>query len=101
MTKEQYFEMCSSLGTTPNDEEIPIEYEDLNILVQVCFNIYETLRDEWEYMGGNYIGKNLQNLFPVLDLYEIDRNERLTVYKILCIIDTERRAILREKNKDK
>ena len=66
-------------------------------MVNLTFDIYETLRDEWEYMGGNYVGKNLQNLFQVLDLYDIPNAERLLTYKIICIIDSERRDIIREK----
>lgn len=101
MTKEQYLEMCESIGSKPIEEEIPIEYDELPPLVQLAFTIYEALRDEWEYMGGNYVGKNLQNLFQVLDLYDIPEEERLLTYKVLCVIDNERRSILRSKNKDK
>lgn len=87
------------MGTEPLEEEIPIEYEDLPDLVKLTFVVYEALRDEWDYMGGNYIGKNLSNLFNIFELYEVSKEEYLLVYKLISIIDSERRSILRAKNK--
>lgn len=95
MTKQQYFDMCEMLNSEPMDIEIPVEYEDLPVLVQSAFSIYETLRDEWDYMGGNYIGKNQQNLFEIFKLYKIQQVEYLLLYKILSIIDSQRREILK------
>lgn len=99
MTKEKYLEMCEMLGTIPSEEEMPVELEDLPIVAQISVTIYETLGDEWEYMAGNYTGKNLQNLFEIFDLYEVEKEERLIVYKILCILDNIRKKIIRQKNK--
>ena len=82
MTKQQYFDMCDMLGSEPLDEEIPVELEDLPELVQTAFIIYETLRDEWDYMGGNYIGKNQQNLFHIFKLYKV----LVTAKKLLSFI---------------
>lgn len=50
-------------------------------------------------MGGNYIGKSLSNLFHIFKLYEVSKEEHLLVYKLISIIDSERRNILRNKNK--
>lgn len=50
-------------------------------------------------MGGNYIGKNLSNIFNIFELYEVSKEEHLLVYKLISIIDSERRSILRAKNK--
>lgn len=99
MTKDQYFELCETLGSEPLDEEIPIELDDLPEIVQLTFSIYETLQDEWEYMGGNYVGKKLQNLVMLFDLYEIPREEHLLVYKFISIIDSVRKEIMKSKNK--
>jgi hypothetical protein len=101
MTKDQYFEMCETLGSEPLDEEIPVELEDLPEIAQQAFSIYETLQDEWEYMNGNYVGKKLTNLFQVLDLYEVPKEEHLVVYKLLVTIDSVRRNIIREKSNNK
>ncbi len=51
-------------------------------------------------MGGNYIGKSLLNLFQVLRLYDVPKEEHILVYKIITVIDNERRSILRAKNKN-
>lgn len=61
--------------------------------------IYDSLRDEWDYMGGNYIGKSLLNLFQVFKLYGITPDENILVYKIIMLIDSKRRNIIREKTK--
>ena len=61
--------------------------------------IYDGLRDEWDYMGGNYIGKSLLNLFQVFKLYGISPDENILVYKIIMLIDSKRRNIIREKTK--
>lgn len=101
MTKDRYFEMVAALGAEVIEEEVPVEFSDLPELVQLSLSIYDALRDEWEYMGGSYVGKNLQNLFDVFSLYEIPKEEQLLVYKIIIIIDKERKALIRERNKSK
>jgi len=50
-------------------------------------------------MGGNYIGKSLLNLFKVFRLYDLPKEEHILVYKIISIIDNERRSIIRDKSK--
>jgi hypothetical protein len=76
-----------------------VEFEDMPDLAQLSLTIYETLRDEWDYMGGNYIGKSLLNLFQVFKLYDVPKEEHILVYKIISTIDNERRSILRAKSK--
>ena len=49
-------------------------------------------------MGGNYIGKNLSNLFNIFEIYEISKEEYLLVYKLISIIESKRRSILKAKN---
>lgn len=99
MTREVYYEMCAALGSTPIEEEIPVEFEDFPILVQTAISMYNSLRDDWDYMAGNYVGKSLINLFEMFELYNIEEHEKLMVYKILSIVDNERRKLIRAKNK--
>jgi len=68
-------------------------------IAQLSLTIYETLRDDWDYMGGNYIGKSLLNIFQVFTLYDLPKEDHMLVYKIINIIDNERRAIIRAKSK--
>lgn len=100
MTKQHYFEMCVALNSSIIEDEVPVEYGDLPELVQLALSIHDSLRDEWDYMGGNYIGKSLTNLFEIFDLYNIIGEEKLLVYKIISMVDNERRIVIRSKNKN-
>jgi hypothetical protein len=87
MSRDQYFEMCEMLGTEPEDSEIPVELDDMPLEVQEALRIYNNLQDNWDYMGGNYIGKNITGLRDILDLYEIPREDHKTTYELILIID--------------
>jgi len=87
MDREQYFEMCEMLGNEPVDSEIPVELDDMPLEVQEALRIYNNLQDNWDYMGGNYIGKNITGLRDILDLYEIPREDHKTTYELILIID--------------
>lgn len=99
MSSEQYFEMCKELGNEPDESEVPVDIDDLPECVQTALSMYNTLSDEWDYMGGNYIGKNLTNLFEIFTLFNVAEDEQLISYKFLTIIDNERRALIRSKSK--
>ena len=90
MTKEQYFEMCETLGNEPVEEEIPVEYDDFPDEVQLAISIYRLLRDEWEYMGGTYIGKNLNGIFQLFDVYDIEESDKRYYLELIHIIDAIR-----------
>ena len=87
MTKEQYLEMCEMLGSEPIDEEIPVEFEDMPLEVQESFRIYTTLQDNWDYMNGNYIGKNLSGVSEIFAMYDIEKSDYKIVYEIIIQID--------------
>ena len=87
MTKEQYFEMCEMLGNEPNDSEVPVEYDDLPLEVQDALRIYNTLQDNWDYMGGNYIGKNLQGIRDIFEMNDIEKVDHKSIYELIIQID--------------
>ena len=87
MTRDQYFEMCEMLGNEPNDSEIPIEYDDLPLEVQDALRIYNTLQDNWDYMGGNYIGKNIQGIRDIFEMNDIEKTDHKSVYDLILQID--------------
>lgn len=101
MTKQQYFEMCEQLGSEPLEEEIPIEYEDLPLEVQEALQLYNTLQDSWDYMGGNYIGKDLSYFGTILDLYEVPREDRRRLYELVIYIDQLRAKQIQDKKPKK
>ena len=87
MTRDQYFEMCEMMGSEPLEEQIPVEYDDLPLEAQEVLQIYNGLPDSWDYMGGNYIGKNLQNIRDIFDMYDVERSDHRMFYEFICSID--------------
>jgi hypothetical protein len=87
MTRDQYFEMCEMLGNEPLDSEIPVEYDDLPLEVQDALRIYNTLQDNWDYMGGNYIGKNLHGIRDIFEMNDIEKTDHKSIYELILHID--------------
>jgi len=99
MTKDQYFEMCEMLGSEPLDSEIPVEFEDFPLEVQQAFNAYRMLRDEWDTMNGNYLGKSLIGVKDVLEATEIEQSEQKFIIMLIRMIDTVRSDEINNKKK--
>lgn len=100
MTKETYFEMCEMLGSEPLQEEIPVEYDDLMIDVQQAFSVYQKLKDEWDTMNGNYLGKNFSGILDILTILDVPLEDRRTMFDLINIIDEHRSKAIRD-NKPK
>lgn len=90
MTKEQYYELCEAMGSEPVDSEIPVEIDDFYTEVQEALLIYRILRDEWEYVGGNYLGKNINGIFEIFDAYGVSKCDRKFYLELIHIIDSVR-----------
>jgi hypothetical protein len=99
MSKESYFEMCEMLGSEPVDSEIPVEFEDFPIEVQQAFNAYRMLRDEWDTMNGNYLGKSLIGVKDVLEATEIEPSEQKFIIMLVRMIDSVRSDEINSKKK--
>ena len=99
MSKESYFEMCEMLGSEPLDSEIPVEFEDFPFEVQQAFNAYRMLRDEWDTMNGNYLGKSLIGVKDVLEATEIEQSEQKFIIMLIRMIDTVRSDEINNKKK--
>lgn len=99
MTKEIYFEMCEALGNEPIESEIPIEFDDFPIEVQQAFNAYRMLRDEWDTMNGNYLGKSFIGIKDVLEATEIEPSEQKFIIMLIRMIDTVRSDEINNKKK--
>lgn len=72
--------------------------EDFPEVAQIAFSIYDTLDDQREYMAGNYIGKAKDTIFELFKLYDIPTEEHLVMYKIIQVIDRERKILINSKN---
>ena len=90
MTREAYFEMCEALGTEPLDSEIPVEYNDFPVEIQEVMEIYKLLKDDWDTMGGNYLGKNFNGVMDIFTLMEVEAADRRTYLSLLHLIDSIR-----------
>lgn len=90
MTKEAYFDMMEQLGSEPLDEEIPVEYDDLPLEVQEAVQIYNNMQDVWDYVGGNYIGKQMVGFKDILEMYDVPKEDHKTMYELVLHIDRVR-----------
>ncbi len=97
MTKESYYEMCEMLGNEPVDSEIPVEMEDFPYVIQIAFEIYSVLTDNWDTMSGAYIGKDYNIVFRLFDLYHIYEGEALFMLNTLKQIDGIRKKLINSK----
>ena len=87
MTRDGYYEMCEAVGSEPIESEVPVEYDDFPVEVQEAIRIYNNLQDNWDYMGGNYIGKNLNGFKDILSIFEVDPQDYRAVYELIMRID--------------
>jgi hypothetical protein len=90
MTKTAYFEMCEMLGSEPVESEIPVDFDDFPVEVQQAFAVYRMLRDEWDTMGGNYLGKSLIGVKDVLEATEVEPDEQKFIIMLIRMIDEVR-----------
>lgn len=101
MTKDKYYEMCEALGNDPKEEELPVEYTDLPVEVQQCVYLYNSLQDNWDYFGGNYIGKNMTDFWNLLNLHGIDLADAKFYYETVRYIDQVRAKQIAQEQKSK
>ena len=94
--------MCDMLGTEPNPEEIPVEFDDLPELVQQALEIYQYLPDRWEGMSGTFMGKDYSVVFELFTTYEIESNiEKRLFLRIMNVVDAIRSKIIQAKQNTK
>lgn len=99
VTKEAYFEMCEALGNEPVESEIPVDFDDFPLEVQQAFNAYRMLRDEWDTMNGNYLGKSLIGVKDVLEATEIEQSDQKFIIMLIRMIDNVRSDEINNKKK--
>lgn len=87
------------MGSEPIESEIPLVLSDFPETVQLTFVIYAVLQDIWDSMGGNYLGKDLGNIFKLFELYEVEPNEQLLVLSLIQQMDAVRSHLVGERLK--
>ncbi len=63
--------MCEQMGTTPLEEEIPLDYSDLSDECQIVLAIFNILPDSIGGMSGAWLGKDYSGLRTFMDIYGI------------------------------
>lgn len=102
MTKETYFEMCEQLGTTPVEEEIPIELGEFPIEIQQIFSLHQMLEDKFSDFSGTYQGKVYSGfpLFHVIYCEDLPMDWCLRILKFIDQLEIEE-SIRKQKSKNK
>lgn len=88
MTKEQYLEMCAALGSEPKEDEIPVEYHDLDELTKLALMVYDALQDTRDNFNNCYTGKNLVGFLDVFSLFDIDTCDYREIYNVIKYLDS-------------
>ncbi len=101
MTRDQYFEMCEALGSEPIESEIPIEFDDLPTEIQEALRIYRYLQDNWDYMSGKYIGKNLTGIKDIFEMFDVATDERKYLFQTILEIDRIRAEAIKNAKPNK
>jgi hypothetical protein len=85
------------MGTEPTDDDTPPDIEDFPLQIQDTLNVYRNLRDIWDTMSGQYLGKDLSIIFNLFDLLEIEPADQKLVFRFIQSIDRIRNQILDSK----
>jgi len=89
--------MCAELGEEPNEDEIPMDLSDFPTSFQEIFEIYSLLTDKWEGMSGVYMGKDM-NLIPFLfDMYALDAVECKRYFQYIVILNNAAKKFYNDK----
>jgi len=83
------------MGSEPIESEIPVEFEDLADEVQEAIIIYNMLQDNWDTMGGNYLGKIVAGINDIFEIAKVE--DKQTCYSIIQILDNARAKIINNK----
>ena len=79
--------MCEAVGSKPLEEEMPVERGDLFIETQEVFELYDYLKADWEGFSGTYMGKDV-NLLPTLfDVFDTPIEIKKYAFLIIPHID--------------
>jgi|WetSurSiteA1Bulk_404760.scaffolds.fasta_scaffold33999_2 hypothetical protein len=86
MTKDTYYDMCEQLGSTPLEDEVPVEIGDLPIEAVQAWQVYDKLPAMIDSFSGSYLGKHIEHTPVMLDLMDISI-DRLVLFYIINLFD--------------
>ena len=68
-----------------NEEEIPLDINDLSYNSQQALFLFNVLPDKIEGMNGIWLGKEYAGLADIMDIYEIDNRKDVLDLLQICI----------------
>lgn len=83
MDKEKYYQMCNDMNTEPVEDQIPQDYGDFILTTREVYDIFIKLPDIINSMTGDYMGKELSNIFTYFHLYGIEEDNWLLYIELL------------------
>ena len=92
MTPQRYFEMCAAMGDVPEEHKIPPDYEDFPLYVHDGIEIFNALPDTYiSGMSTVYIGKDYSAITCLFDIFKVDVDMRMKVFKVIKFLDNRAR----------
>ena len=73
------------MGLPIDDEEVPLDLEDLSYNSQQALLLFNILPDKIEGMNGVWLGKEYAGLSDIMDIYEIDSRRDVLDLLQICI----------------
>ena len=89
------------MGSEPIESEMPVEYNDLSLDVQAALSIYSKLKDEWDTMNGNYMGKSYAGIVDIFTILEVPREDWKMTFDLIGMIDVHRKKAISDNKPSK
>jgi len=89
LTKERYIESCEITGSTPIEEEMPVDETELTFDLLRVLQVYRLLKSTMDSFSGVYTGKDLSLLDYLFNLYEVPKDLQLIYLEYIIIIDED------------
>lgn len=87
------------LGTDPVEEDVPLELEDFPVAMQVAFSVYQNLQDNWDSVGGNYLGKVKTNFVETLNILGVEQDNHREIFVLVNLLDSVRAELIKPASK--
>ena len=73
------------MGLPIDEEEIPLDINDVSYNSQQALFLFNILPDKIEGMNGTWLGKEYAGLTDIMDIYEIDYRKEVLDLLQVCI----------------
>lgn len=97
ITKDSYLKICKEMGEEPIEEKTPPDFDDFPDKIQDILVMYSIFPSQFEYMNGNYIGKDYNLLEYLFNMFDVE--DKLDTIGLLKEIDQINSDIINSKKK--